>query len=89
MTLRTDLEASSEVLLSDIAKILDLHPNNPASCQVKATLQRFQQAISLKVNLSLMELQAAWDDMEGFLQSHLQEISSQTESRELMEELTN
>ena len=88
MTLRTDLEASSEVLLSDIAKTLDLHPNNPASCQVKAILQRFQQAISLMVNLSLMELQVAQDDMEGFLQSHLQEISSQTESQELMEGLT-
>ena len=88
MTPRTDLEASSEVLLSDIAKTLDLHPNNPASCQVKAIFQRFQQAISLKVNLSLMELQAAWDDMEGFLQSRLQEISSQTESWELMEGLT-
>ena len=56
MTLHTDLEASSEVLLSDIAKTLDLHPNNPASHQVKAILQRFQQATSLKVNLSLMEL---------------------------------
>ena len=88
MTLRTDLEASTEVLLLDIVKTLDLHPNNPASRQVKAILQRFQQATSLKVNLSLMELQAAWDDMEGFLQSHLQEISSQTESRELMEGLT-
>ena len=88
MTLRTDLEASNEVLLLDIAKTLDLHPNNPASCQVKAILQRFQQATSLKVNLSLMELQVARDDMEGFLQSHLQEISSQTESRELMEGLT-
>ena len=88
MTLRTDLEASSEVLLSDIAKTLDLHPNNPALCQVKAILQRFQQATSLKVNLSLMELQVAQDNMEGFLQSHLQEISSQTESRELMEGLT-
>ena len=88
MTLHTDLEASSEVLLSDIAKTLDLHPNNPVSCQVKAILQRFQQATSLKVNLSLMELQAAWDDMERFLQSCLQEISSQTESRELMEGLT-
>ena len=88
MTLRTDLEASSEVLLSDIAKTLDLHPNNPVSRQVKAILQRFQQATSLNVNLSLMELQVAWDDMEGFLQSRLQEISSQTESRELMEGLT-
>ena len=88
MTLRTDLEASSEVLLLDIAKTLDLHPNNPVSCQVKAILQRFQQATSLKVNLSLMELQVARDNMEGFLQSCLQEISSQTESRELMEGLT-
>ena len=88
MTLRTDLEASSEVLLSDIVKTLDLHPNNPASRQVKAILERFQQATSLKVNLSLMELQAARDDMEGFLQSHLQEISYQTESRELMGGLT-
>ena len=87
ITLCTDLEASSEVLLSDIAKTLDLHPNNPVSCQVHAILQRFQQSTSLKVNLSLMELQAARDDMEGFLQSHLQEISSQTESRDLMEEL--
>ena len=88
MTLRTDLEASSEVLLSDIVKTLDLHPNNPASHQVKAILQRFQQATSLKLNLSLMELQVARDDMEGFLQSCLQEISSQTESWELMEGLT-
>ena len=87
MTLCTDLEASSVVLLSDIAKTLDLHPHNPVLCQVKATLQRFQQATSLKVNLSLMELQVARDDMEGFLQSRLQEISSQTESRELMEGL--
>ena len=35
-----------------------------------------------------MELQVAWDDMEGFLQSRLQEISSRIESRELMKELT-
>ena len=55
---------------------------------MKAILQRFQQATSLKVNLSLMELQVAGDDMEGFLWSHLQEISSQTESRELIEGLT-
>ena len=83
MTLRADLEASSEVLLSDIAKTLDLHPNNPASCQVKAILQRFQQTTSLKVNLSLMILHVAQDDIEGFLQSRLQEISW-----ELMEGLT-
>ena len=87
ITLCTDLEASSEMLLSDLAKTLDLQPNNPASCQVHAILQRYQQTTSLKVNLSLMALQAAQDDMEVFLQSCLQEISSQTETRDLMEEL--
>ena len=35
-----------------------------------------------------MELQAAQEDVEGFLQCHLQEISSQAESWELIKGLT-
>ena len=72
----------------DIAKTLNLHPDDPASCQVKASLQKFQWATSLKVNLLLMELEAAQEDTGEFLQSHLREISSQTESQELMEDLS-
>ena len=89
IALRTDLEASCEVLLSDIVRTLNLHPDDPVSHQVKATLQRFQQATSLKENLPLMELEAAREDMEDFLHSRLREISSQTESRELIEELSH
>ena len=37
IALRTDLEASCEVLLSDIVRTLNLHPDDPASLQVKAT----------------------------------------------------
>ena len=88
IALRTDLEASCEVLLSDIVRTLNLHPNDPASHQVKATLQRFQWVTSLKVNLPLMELEAVREDVEDFLHSHFREISSQTESRELIEELS-
>ena len=80
IALCTDLEASCEVLLSDIARTLNLYPDDPASCQVRATLQKFQWATSLKVNLPLVELEAAWEDMEEFLWSRLSEISSQTES---------
>ena len=72
----------------DVAKTLNLHPADPASHQLKAILQKFQQATSLRVNLPLMELQASQQDMEGFLQCRLQEISSQTKSRELIEGLT-
>ena len=88
IALCTDLAASCEMLMSDIARTLNLHPNDPTSRQVKAALQKFQQTTSLKVNLPLMELEAARDDMEEFMWSRLQEISSQTESRELIGELS-
>ena len=67
---------------------MNLHPDDPASRQVKTTLEKFWWATSLKVNLPLMELEAAQQDMEEFLQSCLREISSQTESQELIEELS-
>ena len=88
IALCADLEASSEMLVSDIVRTVDLHPDDPVSHQVRAALQKFQQTTSLKVNLPLMELQAAREDMEEFMRSHLQEISSQTESRELIRELS-
>ena len=88
IALRINLEASSEAFLADVAKTLNLHLTDPASHQLKAILQKFQQATSLRVNLPLMELQVARKDVEGFLQHHLQEISSQAESRELIEGLT-
>ena len=88
IALHTDQEASCEVLLSDIVRTLNLHPDDPVSRQVKTTLEKFQQATSLKVNLPLVELEAAQEDMEEFLQSCLREISSQTKSWELIEELS-
>ena len=88
IALCTDLEASCEVLVSYIARTLDLHSNDPTSRQVKAALHKFQQTTSLKVNLPLMELEAARDDMEEFMRSRLLEISSQTESQELIGDLS-
>ena len=84
----TDLETSCEVLLTDFVRTLNLHPDDPVSRQVKAIIKKFQQSTSMKMNLPLMELEAAREDMEGFLQSCLCEISSQLESRELIEELS-
>ena len=88
IALQINLETSSEVLLSDVAKTLNLHPTDPVSHRLKAILQGFQQATSLRVNLPLMELQVAQEDIEGFFQCRLQEISSQVETRELVEGLT-
>ena len=88
IALHTNLEASCEALVSDIVRTMDLHPDDPMSCQVKAALQKFQQTTSLKVTLPLMELEVAREDMEVFMRSCLQEINSQTESQELIGELS-
>ena len=86
--LRSELETSSEAHSSDLARILNLHSDDPVFPQVKELIQKYQQSISMKVNLPLMEPGAAREDMEGFLQRCLREISSQTESQEMIEELS-
>ena len=85
---RIDLANSCEVLSSDLARTLNLHPDDPVSRHVKAIIQKFQQSTSMKMNLPLMELGAARKDMEGFLRSCLHKISAQSESCELIEELS-
>ena len=87
IALRLDLETSSQAFLSDVTRVLNLHPMDPATHQVKALLQRFQEATSLKVHLPLLELQAAREALESFLHQRLQEIGSRAETQELVESL--
>ena len=85
--LHLELENTSQAFLSDISKVLNLQPTDPVAHDVKAHLHRFHQAITVKMHLPLLELQAAREDLEGFLQQHLEEIGSRTETRGLMERL--
>ena len=55
---------------------------------MKELIQKHQQSISMKVNLPLMELEAAREDLGGFLQRHLSKLSSHSRSREVIEELS-
>ena len=87
-TSRSELETSSEALSSDLVRVLNLHSDDPVFPQVKELIQKHQQSISMKVNLPLMELGAAREDLEGFLQRCLHELSSQSESQEMIEELS-
>ena len=86
--LRSQLETSSEALSSDLLSVLNLHSSDPAFPRVKELIQKHHQCISMKVNLPLMELEAAREDLEGFLQRHLRELSSNPKSREMVEELS-
>ena len=76
----SELETSSEALSSDLVRALNLHSNDLAFPQVKGLIQKYQQSVSMKVNLPLMELGAAREDVEGFLQRCLCKLSSQLES---------
>ena len=86
--LRSELETSSEALSSDLLSVLNLHSGDPAFPRVKELIQKHQQSVSMKVNLPLMELEAAREDLGEFLQKRLRELSSNPKSREMVEELS-
>ena len=86
--LRSELEASSEVLSADLLSILNLHPGDLVFPWVKELIQKHHKSISMKVNLPLIELEAAREDLERFLQGHLHELSSNPKAREVVEEIS-
>ena len=87
IALRLELENTSQAFLSDISKVLNLQSTDPVAYEVKAHLHKFHQALTIKMHLPLLELQAALEELEVFFQRRLQEIGSQTETRELVERL--
>ena len=88
LALRSELETSSEVLSSDLLSVLNFHSGDPAFPRMKELIQKHHQSISMKVNLPLMELEAAREDLGRFLQGRLRELSSDPKAREVVEELS-
>ena len=81
-------EASSEVLSADVLNVLNLHPGDLAFPRVKELIQKHHQSVLMKVNLPLIELEAAREDLERFLQGHLHELSSNSKTREVVGEIS-
>ena len=86
--LRSELEASSEALSADIFNVLSLHSGDPGFSRVKELLQKHHQSVSMKVNLPLIELEAAKEDLDRFLQECLRELGSGPQVQEVFEEIT-
>ena len=59
IALHLELENTSQAFLSDISRVLNLQPTDPVAYEVKAHLHRFHQALTIKMHLPLLELQAA------------------------------
>ena len=87
-TLCSELETSSEALPSDLLIVLNLHSGDLVFLCVKDLIQKHHQSVSMKVNLPLIELKAAREDLGRFLQGCLHELSSDPRSREVVEELS-
>ena len=86
--LRLELEASSKVLSAEILNVLNLCPGNPGFSLVRELIQKHHQSVSMKVNLPLIELEAAKEDLDRFLQEHLCELGSIPQAQEVLEEIT-
>ena len=84
----SELETSSEALSSDLLSVLNLHLGDLALPRVKELIQKHHQSISMKANLPLIELEAAREDLERFLQGRLRELSSDPKAREVVEEIS-
>ena len=85
--LRSELEASSEALSADMLNVLNLCPGNPGFSWVKELLQKHHQSVSLKVNLPLIELEAAKEDLNRFLQECLCKLGSGPQVQEALGEI--
>ena len=86
--LRSELEASSEALSADILNVLNLHPGDLAFSRVRELIQKHTQLVLMKVNLPLIELEVAKEDLERFLQERLHELGSDPKAQEVLEEIS-
>ena len=84
----SELEASSEVLLADILNTLNLCPGDLGFSWVRKLIQKHHQSVSMKVNLPLIELEAAKEDLKRFLQECLRELGSNLKAWEMLEEIS-
>ena len=86
--LHLELEAFSEVLSADLLHVLNLLPGDPTFSRVRELIQKHYQSVSMKVNLPLLELEAAKEDLDRFLQECLHELGSDLRAREALDEIT-
>ena len=87
--LRSELEASSEVPSADVLNVLNLHPGDPMFLRVKEPIQKHHQSVLMKVNLPLIELEVAREDLERFLQGCLRELSSDPKAPKISQILSS
>ena len=89
-TWQADMEATTEEFLRDVDAATQtsttLPSKNPA---VEAALHKYREVAKLKLALPLTQLDATREEMEKFIQFHLEELQSQQQTKNLIGELSS
>ena len=92
-TLRTwqaDMEAATDKFLRDLDAATQTSTPPPSqNATVGVALRQFGAAVQLRVALPLTLLDKVQEEMETFIQSHLKELRSQQETKNLIGELSS
>ena len=87
--MHVDLEATTDELITDLdiaaQNSTDIPSENPS---VRVALHRFKELVKLKLTLPLAQVDVACEDMDRFLQHHLEELHSQADMRNFIESLS-
>ena len=89
-TWHADMEATTEEFLRDLDSAAQTSTTLPSkNTAVKAALHKYRELAKLKLALPLAQLDVAREEMEKFIQYHLEELQSQQETRHLVVELSS
>ena len=89
-TWHADMEATTKEFLRDLDSAAQTSTTLPTkNTAVEVALHKYRELAKLKLALPLGQLDAAQDEMEKFIQYHLEELQSQQETRHLVVELSS
>ena len=89
-TWQADMEAATDKFLRDLDAMTQTSTTLPSkNATVGVALRQFHTATQLRVALPLAQLDEAQEEMEKFIQSHLEELRSAQETKNLIGELSS
>ena len=89
-TWQANMEAATDKFLRDLDAAIQTSTTLPSkNAAVGVALHQFRVAAQLRVALPLTRLDEAREEMERFIQSHLRELRSQQETKNLIGELSS
>ena len=89
-TWQANMEATTEEFLRDVDSVTQTSTTlSSKNAAVEVALHKYCEVAKLKLALPLTQLDAAQEEMEKFIQFHLEELQSQQETKHLVRELSS